>query len=837
MHKKSDKRQKYYFSDRLKKQLAQISQHPLTVIAAPSGFGKTTAVREYLKENLPDGAYEYWYTCLGESPSMFWKGACELFSNLDDKTADDLKNLKIPTMDTLFHLISCLRNIRCHNEAYIVIDNYQLADLEISRELVVAFSMHENPVLHIIFITQHLEDRQQISICNDNIHAIDSYAFLFDRKGIKKLFRMKSIRLTEYEAETVFMRTKGWVAAIHLQMISFMKTGSLILDADIEHLVEHAIWDRLDSEEKELLLSVSVLDSFTIRQAIVMMNKKILPNKIRKLLKNNDFIKYMPDKLLYSLHGILRDYLRSRFYNQTSNDYQNRIYLKAGEACAADSQYCISSEFYYKVRDFDAILSLPFTLEYLEEQKEKLYSEFCAMLIRECPNEILCRHPFTMTVFGHMTLMEGYYDEYRKLCKLLFYVIQNEVGYSQEQLMRLKHEYALLEILGKFNDITEMEEGRNKYRELLGTPVDMNKVSIPGLFGSVSVLNMLWSEAGKLKDISLQIDEERFLYRSSIRSHSTGVPYTMQAEIMLMKGEDNEAEILCYKALQDARSYKRTDICLCIELILAQIAILRGDVEAYFSTIKRIKSYSAKNSKLYILRMVEHCISIISFVLDVEEYVSPWFYDMESIKKTVYAPVVPQAQLLHMWLLIREKRYNEFYAICEHALNMSDNITGNIKYVMPKVYQLIFFAIAKRNNGRYLEAQEYLKEALNIALPDQIYLPFAQHECMSDFLPELSTSFYDGVKIQGEKNSYIKLTELCKRQKRGVSIIRKAIAHDKSPLTPREREIALLAKERLSSKEIADKLYISEMTVRSTLRNVYSKLDVHSRSELKLKEF
>lgn len=836
MRKKSDKRQKYYFSDRLKRQLVQISHHPLTVVAAPSGFGKTTAVREYLKENLPDGACEYWYTCLGESASIFWTGICDMISNLNKSIADDLKNLKIPTKNTLFYMISYLKNICCHTETYIVIDNYQLVDLDIFRELVTAFSMHGNSVLHIIFITQQMDDIQQISICNDNIHVIDSSAFLFDKEGIKNLFRMKSIRLTDDEAEKVFISTEGWIAAIRLQMISFIETGSFTLAADIDYLVEHAIWDHFDLEEKEFLLSISVLDGFTIRQATVMMNKNILPNKIRKFLKNNDFIRYMPDKLLYSIHSILRHYLRGCFYNQTSKDYQNQVYRKLGEACAADLKYCLAAEFYYKIEDFDAILSMPFTREHLEEQKEKFYSGFCATLIKECPNEILCKYPFTMIVFGYMTLMNGYYDEYEKLCRLLCYVIQNGEGYSQKQLMKIEAEYTLLEALGKFNDINKMKEGQNKYRKLLGTSVDTIKINVPWLFGSVSVLNMLWREEGKLKDVLQQIGEGKFLYHRLVRGYGAGSYYTMQAEMMLMRGEDNEAEILSYKALHEARSYKQTDICLCIELVLARIAILRGDVEAYFNSIKRIKDYSVKDSRLYIMCMVEHCMSIISFVLDDEENVSPWFYDMENIKKTVYAPVVPHAQLLHLWLLLRKKRYNEFYAICEHALNVSGNSAGNIKYIMPQVYQLIFLAMAKRNNGRYLEAQEYLKEALTIALQDQIYLPFAQQGCMTDILPELSVCFYDCIKTQG-KNSFTGLMELCKRQKRGVSIIRKSIVQYKSPLTPREREIAMLAKERLSSKEIAAKLYISEMTVRATIRSVYSKLDIHSRAELYLKEF
>ena len=208
-----------------------------------------------------------------------------------------------------------------------------------------------------------------------------------------------------------------------------------------------------------------------------------------------------------------------------------------------------------------------------------------------------------------------------------------------------------------------------------------------------------------------------------------------------------------------------------------------------------------------------------------------------------------------------EKRYNAFYGICQLALDTSKNPAGNIRYVMPEVYQLLLLAVAKRNNGENLEAQKHLREALDLALPDQIYLPFAQQACMADFLSELgsfggtrsaSVSRFSmeaseslafrrqdapNIPRSPKEDAFAAMTALCKRQQKGVSIIKKAILQEKSPLTPREREIAQLAKDRLSAKEIANKLYISEMTVRATLRNVYSKLGIHSKTELGLREF
>jgi DNA-binding CsgD family transcriptional regulator len=52
------------------------------------------------------------------------------------------------------------------------------------------------------------------------------------------------------------------------------------------------------------------------------------------------------------------------------------------------------------------------------------------------------------------------------------------------------------------------------------------------------------------------------------------------------------------------------------------------------------------------------------------------------------------------------------------------------------------------------------------------------------------------------------------------------------PLSAREREVALLAAGGLTSKEIAEKLFLSSRTVENHLQRVYVKLGVTGRAEL-----
>jgi two-component system NarL family response regulator len=53
-------------------------------------------------------------------------------------------------------------------------------------------------------------------------------------------------------------------------------------------------------------------------------------------------------------------------------------------------------------------------------------------------------------------------------------------------------------------------------------------------------------------------------------------------------------------------------------------------------------------------------------------------------------------------------------------------------------------------------------------------------------------------------------------------------------LTPREREVFFLASQGLKNSEIATELYLSEKTIKTHLRNIYNKLDLASKAELRL---
>ena len=75
-------------------------------------------------------------------------------------------------------------------------------------------------------------------------------------------------------------------------------------------------------------------------------------------------------------------------------------------------------------------------------------------------------------------------------------------------------------------------------------------------------------------------------------------------------------------------------------------------------------------------------------------------------------------------------------------------------------------------------------------------------------------------------------SQVLARDCEGASTPALVLADEVTPLTRREREVALLAAQGLASKDIAEKLYLSVRTVENHLQRAYEKLGINGRAEL-----
>jgi len=813
----------YYFTDGLKKQLAKMHKCPITILEAPSGFGKTTAIREYFKEDFFQSTPIHWFTCLGESPLKTWYGICDILSSVDGPAAMALRNLDFQTADVQIDLAAIFKQMKCETNTYMVIDNFQRIDSDVSRILLQSFSIHAVANLHLIILTQQLEIREEHSFHNEMIYIIDAPCFHFDKESIARYFRLSGVRIKEGDLEHIHKNAAGWAAAVHLHLINYKENGAFLQTSGVWGLIESALWHKLLPEEQDFLMSVSVLEVFTPLQAAMLLGEKSLPEEILRLLRSNTFISYLQVERVYSIHSILLEFLRNQFYVRHDDDFQKRMIKRAAQSCVAHCDYYHAIPLSLKIEDYEAILSLPLRDDYFNYDLERYIMEWIVLAVKKCPVETLIKYPMSLITFALQFMLYGKYEEFGYLCEIMGSVFENPGDLSENELRSLLGEMTFVQSFTAYNDIEKMVEHYKAAYELLGKPSRFTVAEGAWTFGGVSVLYMFWSKSGTLSSTMACMDNNLPYYTQLTHGHGTGGASMMKAEAMLMQGSDQDAEALCHKVLYLARNKKQTSICLCAELVLARIALLRGEAEDYQIAVESITKYlDSPSADWQIKRMVDLCIATLTVAIGEKMSLPDWIWKVDGPGQEMYAVIQPYCHILYGKYLLMNKRYNEIYGLTSPYLTMAQEMN----YLLPQVYQLIYLAIAKKAQGKNEEAQEYLGRALSHTLADGVYLPFAENA--PAILPMLEE--WGHLVLDREQLSAIKA--LCKRQQEGVKKVSKTLTKIKTVLTPRETEVAILAKEGNAVKAIAEMLFISDNTVKTTLKNVYFKLDIHSKGEL-----
>jgi LuxR family maltose regulon positive regulatory protein len=186
-------------------------------------------------------------------------------------------------------------------------------------------------------------------------------------------------------------------------------------------------------------------------------------------------------------------------------------------------------------------------------------------------------------------------------------------------------------------------------------------------------------------------------------------------------------------------------------------------------------------------------------------------------------------QLILARLYLAQNEPAEALCLLETLLPKFEKIGRMVQVIEIKILR----SLAWQALGRMDEALAELKYALTLAEPEGYIRLFldegnqilsllqkikVEDEGLKAYIQKLMAGFGDGSKFPG-----LSIASL----PRGSSIQPSSF----EPLSNREREVLRFLSGKLSAGEIADDLFVSVHTVRSHLKSIYIKLDVHSRLE------
>ena len=833
MAKKKHAQTTYCFPDGLQAQLAKIADHTLTVVEAPSGFGKTTAVREYLKGKGHRLGTARWYTCLGEAPGRAWAGMCALFAGLhagggllpdhQNSLAETLQGLGPPTAKTLPDITALLQESRCNKPLCLVIDNYQLFEHDVPRKFLAALSACTIPNLHLVVITQPLAGEAETT--HQPHHRISTQDFLFDTIDITAYCRLCDLDISRQQAEHIQGSSGGWIAAIRLQIKNYVETGQLMDVQGINHLLDIAVWNRLCEAERHCLLTLALLDGFTTQQAAIAGGEAAMPKNLEQLLALEFFIRYVTDKQVYVIHSILQNYLLERLAMQPQA-VTDALRRRAAAACLAKKDYYRAARLFERVGDYDAVLSLPLSLQYFYNHKEADIISFFQRFVDECPEATLRNYPVFLVLIAYQFMRSSMPLAFQRAIGLIQSAIADGQNLPHETLTRVQGEFSILMSFTQFNDIAKMSTYHRKAFAFLKSiskhPRSMVfQSSTHWILGSTSVVSVYWNKTGGLDNALVAMRESLPFYTELTGGHAAGGEVLMQAEVDLACGKDDAAETNCYKAHYLSEKAGQTGNSICAELVLAQIALLRGDTKAYSASRLRIEEAMIQGRQTDLIRLGEMGLAQLDMSMGKADNLPEWLYSPHVIRRIFYNLSQPHAMMLHGYCLLLEKRHAELYGLTDPIMELAQRMN----YMLPQLCHLLCLTVANHRDGKDDQAAAHLRQALAIALPDRVYLPFAEHA--QTILPLLES-------LQTDDDSRMaECLALCRRWLAGTATVQRTLFAGSQPLTPRESEVARLAKERMSVDEMAASLRISPNTVKTLLRGVYRKLGVKGKAQLK----
>ncbi|HWR31599.1 MAG TPA: helix-turn-helix transcriptional regulator, partial [Negativicutes bacterium] len=258
-----------YMRNPVRETLRKLWEYPLTVIEAPMGYGKTTAVKEYLTGCL---ANVLWQTITNDSASVFWHGFCRLLKKIDPSCAESMADLGVPTNSIFVETaVELFESMEFPDKSVIVLDDYHLLSSETVDQFLECLVRNAPANLQIVIISRSMFGQNTIDLArNGYCHVIDKGQFEFTQDEIIEYYRLCGICLKPTEAVELYNYTEGWISALYLSMLSFLREGRIEHQVSLHELIEKVVYRQCATDVKEFLLTICIFDSFTLEQARVM---------------------------------------------------------------------------------------------------------------------------------------------------------------------------------------------------------------------------------------------------------------------------------------------------------------------------------------------------------------------------------------------------------------------------------------------------------------------------------------------------------------------------------------------------------------------------------------
>ena len=803
-----------YISERLQESLRPISRCAMTTVVAPMGYGKTTAVNWYLSERAKaETPHIIRISVYSDNLAIFWKSVQEAFARAG---FGFLREYPCPTdaagsgllVDDLCHALAG------ETPCYIFIDDFHLLTDKRAALFLCMLANRLPANVHLIVASRDrfLPAAEAVRL-GAKVYQIGTEQLRLNHTELAVYAHRCGTELSDAQVESLLYSSEGWFSAVYLNLRTLSERGVLpSRHSDIYATFTAAMIDPLPEKQREFLAVMGLADEFTVEMAQCITGDPDAGQILSLLTEQNAFVTRLPDGVTYRFHHMMKACAERRFLRLDA-ETQRLYWERFGLWHEQHRQYLHALAAYRRSENYDALLRVIRSDAGI--LLASLKPEDVLDALDKCPAETLKAYPFAILVLMRRMFTWRQIQKMLELKALLLAAIEEHPELSEEERGNLLGECDLILSFLCYNDISAMSRLHRSASAQMSRPAISIQSGGGWTFGSPSVLMMFYRAPGELERELAEMDECMPHYYQVTNHHGQGAETIMRAEALFCQGRFTDAHIELERAYAQVKNNGQINMALCCDFLSRRLSRYT-DVEQQYTFAERyaellryhdaawINLWSATSAYYHALRgetgkipeiFSQHRLSDINML-------APGKPMMEMIENQVYLAEGAYAKVIG--------RSAELLAVCEA-----------MHYALVALHLRVQTAAAYGKLGKIEEARAWLEKALSDAAPDGFVMPFVENY---DYIkPLLARETQSPLAAQ-----IMALGEAARA--RSMASVRPAVL---GALTTREYEIVELMGQRLSNREIAEKLYLSEGSVKQYVNQIYSKLHIEGDTRTK----
>ena len=796
-----------YISERLQESLRPISRCAMTTVVAPMGYGKTTAVSWYLDERVrAETARVVRISVYSDNLAILWRSAQDAFARAGlgflreyDCPADDVGGSMLA--DDLCHELA--GDVPC----YLFLDDFHLlTDRRVTAFLcTLAGRLPGNVHLIVASRDRFLPAAETVRL-GARVYQIGTEQLRLNHTELAVYAHRCGTELSDAQVEELLYSSEGWFSAVYLNLRTLHEQGALPdRRSDIYATFTAAMIDPLPERQREFLAVMGLADEFSEDMARFVTGDADAGEILAALTAQNAFVQRLPDGVTYRFHHMMKE-CAERCFEALGAEKRAVYQARCGAWYERHGQYLHAMAAYRRSGDHEGLLRVVQADAGI--LLASLHPAEVLAALDECPDGVLKAHPLALLVLMRRMFTWRQIPRMMALKALLLAAIEEHPEMPERERGDLLGECDLIMSFLWYNDISAMSRLHRSASARMSRPAISIRSDGGWTFGSPSVLMMFHRTAGALESELAEMDECMPHYYKITGGHGRGAERIMAAEAAYMQGRFTDAHIALESAYAQIEGNGQVNMALCCDFLAWRLALHTDAALRCTPEARRAELLRQHNASW--LQLWNGVSAYCHAVRGETERIPAVFARHRLAEVNTLAPGRPMVEMIENQVYLAQGAYAKVIGRGAELLA----VCGGMHYALVALHLRIQTAAAYAQLGKREEARAWLAEALADAAPDGFVMPFVEnYDALASLLAE-----------QKDCPLTARIEELGQAARRRLAVENRP--PELASLTEREYGIVCLMGQRLSNREIAERLFLSEGSVKQYVNQIYSKLHI-----------